>query len=168
MPGIPLTLQTHFSLILGATLILRLCGRHTALKPLVLGLGIIVVYWTVSPAGLYLQGQLPVLSDLRWNWLGTIFAIIAAMLYWKVSGLSGKDIGFTMKQRAGSVLPALVMMVLLCALSWGHEAMSADGTNLTTERLLFQMLMPGLDEELIFRGLLLAFFYQAFGEGRAT
>lgn len=50
--------------------------------------------------------------------------------------------------------------------AWTFEASLHDGPDLSAERLLFQGLMPGLDEELVYRGILLALFARAFPPGR--
>lgn len=166
MPNIPLTLLLHFGVLFAGIAVLRLFGRRTAIVPLLLGLGVVVMYWLVSPLGFWLQGQLPIVSALRWNWLGKVAAIAGALIYWRLTHLSRNEIGLTWRQRAGSLVPALVVVALLCAFSWTNEARAADGTSLSAGRLLFQAIMPGLDEELVFRGLLLAFFVRAFGVGR--
>ena len=70
----------------------------------------------------------------------------------------------TLRQRAGSLPGVIVCTVLMCALAWGSEIVAADGTDLSFERLAFQATMPGLDEELFFRGLLLALLLKAFDE----
>ncbi|MET0270263.1 MAG: CPBP family intramembrane glutamic endopeptidase [Sphingomonas sp.] len=166
MPDIPLTLLLHFGLILAGVAGLRLFGRRTEPGALLLGLGIITVYWIVSPSGHWLQKQLPMTAGLRWNWLGKLLVIAAAAIYWRASRLTRAGIGLTWRQRPGSILPAAIGIALICAFAWTDEALLADGASLSTERLLFQGLMPGLDEEFVFRGLLLAFFAAAFGPGR--
>lgn len=142
-------------------------GRKTELGPLLLGLGVVVAYWIVLPGGQWLQGQLPLLSTLRWNWLGKLLVIGAALVYFQKSQLTRDDVGMTLRQRAGSILPAIIGITLMCAFSAVDEMLLADGPSLATERLFFQAIMPGLDEELVYRGLLLAFFSQAFAPDRS-
>jgi uncharacterized protein len=74
------------------------------------------------------------------------------------------DFGLTLQQRQGSIQPAVVATIALCAFSWTIQAVFAGPTQITAERLLYQAFMPGLDEELFFRGLLLAIFLRAFGD----
>ena len=166
MPNMPLTLLLHFGILMAGVLALRVFGRRTAPAPLLMGLGVVVTYWVLSPLGQWIQGHIPLLSTVRWNWLGKVAAIAGALAYWRITRLPRDEIGLTWRQRTGSILPALVVIILVCAFAWTDEALAADGTNLSAGRLLFQGVMPGLDEELVFRGLLLAFFVRAFGAGR--
>jgi len=166
MPNIPLTLILHISILAAGLLVLRMSGRPVLKKPFLLGLGIIIIYWIVSPLGFVLQKSLPLLSGLRWNWIGKLLVIGAALTYLRATGLSRSLVGLTWRQREGSILPAFTMIVLLCVFAWTLEAFQADGTDLSAARLLFQGIMPGLDEELVFRGILLAFFVQAFSQSR--
>lgn len=166
MPNIPLTLILHIAILAAGVLALRACGRPVLTKPFLLGLGIVIIYWSVSPLGFWTQKSLPLLSELRWNWTGKLLVIGAALAYWRATGLSRFQVGLTWRQREGSTLPAFAMIALLCAFAWTLEAFQADGTDLSAARLLFQGIMPGLDEELVFRGILLAFFVQTFAQGR--
>lgn len=58
------------------------------------------------------------------------------------------------------------MVGVICALSWGQAIFDGEASNLSPERLPFEAIMPGLDEELVFTGALLTLFMQAFCEGR--
>lgn len=166
MPNLPLTLLLHFGILLAAIAALRLTGRSTNPAPLMQGMAVVILYWVASPVGFWLQGELPALSALHWNWIGKLLAIAAALVYFWRTDLTGEEIGLTWRQRAGSALPAAIVIGLICVFAWGDEMLAADGTDLSAERLLFQGIMPGLDEELVYRGLLLAFFTRAFGPGR--
>lgn len=166
MPNIPLTFLLHVAILSAGVLALHVSGRSVSKKAFVFGLGILLIYWVVSPLGSWAQKALPFVSGVRWNWTGKFLVIVAALAYWRITGLSRAEIGMTWRQREGSMVPAAAMIVLLCAFAWTLEANQADGTDLSTSRLLFQGIMPGLDEELVFRGILLAFFVQAFGQGR--
>lgn len=168
MPNIPLTLLVHFAILLAGVAALRVAGRPTAIRPLACGLAIVVLYWIISPLGLWLQGRTPGLASAHWNWLGKALMLAAGLLWWRLSGLSRTEIGLTWRQRAASLLPAAMVIAAVCAFAWIDEALLADGRDLSAERLAFQAIMPGLDEELIFRGLIFAYFARAFGAGRAV
>jgi membrane protease YdiL (CAAX protease family) len=163
--NIPLTLALQLGIVLTGVLVRRVAGARTHAAPLLAGFGVVILYWTVSPLGLRLQQVAPISAGLHWNWLGKVLALAGAVLVWRRSGLSRDDLGLTMRQRAGSLLPAVIVVGLICAFAWTYEALRSDGNGLSTERLLFQAVMPGLDEELVFRGLLLAFLIRAFGNG---
>ena len=74
--------------------------------------------------------------------------------------------GVTLKQAPGSILPAMVLTAILVAAVVGLEVLSADGTDTSTERLLYQATMPGLDEEPFYRGLFLYALSAALISGR--
>lgn len=126
--------------------------------------------WLLAAAGLVLlndalltrgYGLLPqLLPGSAWNWQGKILALaatlaIAAMLGWKRCGL-------TLIQDRGSLKTALpvaglyVGLFLVLALVFPNEPASA-------ETIAFQLTMPGLEEELFYRGLLLLALDRAFG-----
>lgn len=125
----------------------------------------LLLYWVAVVAGAELQGAVPALAPLDWNWVGKLFSTGAVLV-----GISllpegfRRDVGLRWRQNEGSLFPALLGICLICIFSWTLEAWSADGTDTSVERLAFQALMPGLDEELFFRGLFLALLLRAFDE----
>lgn len=109
----------------------------------------------------------------RWNWSGQALALggalwIAAMLV-RHAGLTWPAMGFTRRQRAGSVRPAL--LVAAAALSL-HLLVAGSGrfrlTNVPVETWLYQATLPGLMEEVLFRGVLLALLDRVFAARRAV
>ena len=123
----------------------------------------LVLYWAVVVAGAEVQGAF--FPSLKWNWIGKIISIVVLLAaIGLIPSVSRKDVGLHLRQAPGSIGPALVCLALLCALSWGVEAWANDGRDLSPERFAFQALMPGLDEELFFRGLFLTFLVRAFDE----
>ena len=99
-------------------------------------------------------------GELHWNWDGKLAAILLSLIMLIVISLVRKkvsflDAGLTTRQTPGSVLPAAIITFLLVALTVGLEIIAADGADTSLERLLFQATMPGLDEEIYFRGVLL-------------
>ena len=109
-------------------------------------------------------------ADLHWNWGGKVASIAATLMMFGVLAVSTKAVslesaGFTLRQKPGSLLPALAVAILLAASGIGLELIGADGPSMDTERLLYQATMPGLDEELFFRGLFLAVLTAAIPSG---
>jgi len=112
------------------------------------------------------------ISHTNWNWSGKLIDIavmVAIMLALVVLGpFKRADFGFTLKQapgtRRGLLMVAVPFMVLIAVL-----AMTAFGnTKLPSpETLLYEATLPGLAEELVWRGLLLALFDRMFA-GRVT
>ena len=165
MQDIVLSLAFHLALTLLGVLVIRLAGGKVEPKPLFLGLALIVLYWVASISGLSLQTK--IMPVLHWNWLGKVFTLVSTFLFLALlPTIKRADIGLVWRQNRGSLLPALFMVGVICALGWGQAIFDGEASNLSPERLWFQALMPGLDEEFVFRGVLLALFVDAFGEGR--
>lgn len=125
-------------------------------------LGAAMLIYALNVAALSLKRFVPLpsaLGDLHWNWAGKIAAILASIAVviglWAVARKPPKESGFTLIQKPGSFVPAVVATALLIALKIGVEIVGADGRSLDVERILYQATMPGLDEELFWRGTLL-------------
>lgn len=166
MTDLALTFALHFVLFGAGCIVLRLFGKPARWTPVLAGWACIAAYWIASIAGHLLQGAIPLTAGLHWNWLGKVcvVAAAAAILYLSPS-LSRQEVGLTWQQRRGSFGPAVLMIVAMCALAWIDAAATGIARDLSPERLLFQGIMPGLDEEFVFRGLVLVFFVRAFGPG---
>ncbi|RMF71081.1 MAG: CPBP family intramembrane metalloprotease [Acidobacteria bacterium] len=100
-----------------------------------------------------------IISEPGWNWGGKILAIllwicVLILLVRFSRGFKPSDAGFTLKQIPGSVKPAIVGLVaaVLLQVLWVYLN---GGNEYDAEELLFQALMPGADEEPVFRGVLL-------------
>jgi len=94
-----------------------------------------------------------------WNWGGKILAItlwvvVLFLLMRLKEDFKPADAGFTLKQNAASTKPAMIALGLF-ALYQVLLTQLDGGDGYDTEKLLFQASMPGLDEEPMFRGLLL-------------
>ncbi len=127
--------------------------------------GIALILYAVYFATISVGGQLIPLEkffgELDWNWSGKIVSILATVVLFCVLAITTKSItpasaGFVLRQRSGSITPALIVLALLVTSVVAMEILAADGSDTGAERLLFQLTMPGLDEELFFRGLFLA------------
>jgi len=95
-----------------------------------------------------------------WNWEGKALAlalslVVATLLGWKRSGL-------TLKQDRQGLPGALALCGVLVALFVGL-ALYFPGQGFDADSLAFQLTMPGLDEELFYRGVLLLMLNEAFG-----
>jgi membrane protease YdiL (CAAX protease family) len=110
-------------------------------------------------------------TDLKWNWSGkivaiTLWALVLALLAAFKSDFKIKDAGFTLRQNEGSIKPALVVLTLFVALQIIVTLSLGNGPNFDFETLLYQALIPGLDEEPMFRGVLLFCFSLAVVSSR--
>lgn len=121
-------------------------------------IGLALGVWFMNLSCMLLMSRLPIFSSLEWNWTGKGFAILASLAFLVVwRGISWREVGFA-GLRKGSWLPFLVVALVLTPL--GSQA---EAGPVKTETLLFQLIMPGIDEELVYRGILLALLNRAFG-----
>lgn len=109
-------------------------------------------------------------GELNWNWGGKIAGFLMSLLIaaalWFIAKKPPSESGLTFAIKPGSLLPAAIVTLLLIALSIGIEVAFNDGTDTSTERLLYQATMPGLDEEPFWRGVLLLAMCEAVRSGR--
>ena len=125
----------------------------------------LLFYWAAIVIGAEAQGAIPGLADLKWNWAGKIVTTAAVLIaIAAIPSVTREEVGLRLRLKPDSAGPALVGLALVCALAWGMEMWANDGRDLSPERLVFQALMPGLDEELFFRGLFLTLLMWAFRE----
>ncbi|MBW0145790.1 CPBP family intramembrane glutamic endopeptidase [Sphingomicrobium clamense] len=93
------------------------------------------------------------------NWGGKLAAIVASLVMLavavKVAGAKWADAGLTLIRREGSLIPSLIATGAMVALMVVLQLLAADGPKDSAEALAYQATLPGLDEELFFRGLLL-------------
>ncbi|MEO7729551.1 MAG: CPBP family intramembrane glutamic endopeptidase [Kofleriaceae bacterium] len=101
---------------------------------------------------------------LTWGWQGKLLEVGGVLvLAATVRGLSLRDIGATAPLRAGWRTPALVVGTVSLALPIAFVLGLGARDQLTVEGWLFQATMPGLAEELLFRGTFLVLLDRAFG-----
>lgn len=110
--------------------------------------------------------------NLHWNWIGKTFGVffwIGALLLLKRFKPTFRiaDAGFTWSQNPGSMKPVLTGSILLLLLASLMTQLIGDGIY-DTEEIIFQASLPGLDEEPMFRGLLLYCLTLAIPSGRTN
>jgi membrane protease YdiL (CAAX protease family) len=107
-------------------------------------------------------GLIPdVLPDNDWNWQGKLMALGLSLAVAALGMFGWRRSGLTLRQNPGSrrpaafVFAAYVLFFLLIALAF-------DTGDATPETVAFQLTMPGLEEEIFYRGILLLALNQAF------
>ncbi len=143
----------------------KLAGRKVEWAPLLWAGFACLVYFLLLRS----RGVLPspdFLDELNRNWFGKTLTIAGtvAMLYF-LPRVGFREAGVIWKQNEGSLGPvlrtgAIVVVSMTCA-----SYFFGPTPNTSVENLLWQASMPGIDEELFFRGLLLLLLHQAFGKG---
>lgn len=123
-------------------------------------IGLALGVWFMNFSCIILMGRLPIFSNLEWNWTGKVFAIIASLVFiglWH--GISRREVGFT-GLRKSSWLPFIGLVLLSFVV---FIALYTKDVPTKVETLLFQLTMPGIDEEIVFRGIMLVLLNRAFG-----
>ena len=143
----------------------RLIDRRVDWRPLL---------WAGFSFGIYMLAlrstdvlpQPAFVSQLELNWVGkSLSLLVTCAILAFLPRVGFRDAGVRWGQTAGSLRPVTVTAVLTIVGATVTSAMISSSPNLSGEWLAFQATMPGLDEELFMRGLLLLLFHQAFGKG---
>ncbi|WP_292225654.1 CPBP family intramembrane glutamic endopeptidase [Brevundimonas sp.] len=99
----------------------------------------------------------------KWNWEGKAMAVVLSLVVASLPVLGWRRSGLTLKQDGKGLPGALILSGFLAALFLGL-ALYFPGEGFDIDSLAFQMTMPGLDEELFYRGVLLLMLNEAFGK----
>lgn len=106
-------------------------------------------------------GLLPALIPGNWNWQGKGLALIALLVIAAYPRFGWKRVGLTLRQRTGSLVTCLpvvaVYFLIFVAVGLAMPNEAVEG-----EDIAFQMTMPGAEEELFYRGMLLFALNEAF------
>lgn len=108
-----------------------------------------------------LYGLVPAVIPGNWNWQGKCLALVALLAIATFPQFGRERVGLTMRQRTGRlvaclpVVAAYLMFFVAVGLATPNEAVVG-------EDIAFQMTMPGAEEELFYRGVLLFALNQAF------
>jgi hypothetical protein len=109
--------------------------------------------------GIY--GVLPDLFGGERNWQGKLLALAATVAIAALPAFGWRRVGLTFSQEPGSFKAALPVATAYCAF-FVVIALAFPGGQSSGEEVAFQLTMPGLEEELFYRGILLFALDQAF------
>ena len=102
-------------------------------------------------------------DQLSWNWTGKAISIVSMLLFLLAyPGLALAECGLTTRQSTGSLGPACLAAAILCASAILLQTYVNDGSDRRLETILFEATLPGIDEELAFRGVLAALLVRTF------
>ena len=152
------------SIVVPTLIALFFSGRFHDGKAWLISLTAIVVV-ILNVLSLSLGSSLGVFESLEWNWFGKIFAIVATfvMYFFLPPSLRIESGLFALPSTTNWKLVVMVSIGLILFF-WSCGYCFRDGAPISIETLLFQASMPGIDEESLFRGVLLAIFIAAFGK----
>ena len=127
---------------------------------LIAALLLMVVYDALLTRG---YGHIPLsFGPSNWNWEGKAMAVLLSLAVASLPMIGWRRAGLPLKQDRRGQAGALALSGLLAALFLGL-ALYFPGQGFDLDSLAFQLTMPGLDEELFYRGVLLLMLNEAFG-----
>lgn len=149
--------------LLGALIVvvLVLSWRDAMRRALAIAfVAILLIFLALRELPLLLPGDR--LLGEHWNWSGEVLALCGVLVVAQIlvarAGFSWQEMGVTLRQRAGSWSPGL--LVLLAVVGANLVLLLTFATfrlqHVPAETWLYQASMPGLVEETVFRGVLLA------------
>jgi membrane protease YdiL (CAAX protease family) len=98
-----------------------------------------------------------------WNWGGKACSIlVSACFVFILRDLPLGELRLTPAQKPGSFGPAMIVLFSFLAVQFGVVLLSRERMAFGWETLAFQATMPGIDEELAFRGIYLALLDRVF------
>jgi len=100
------------------------------------------------------------LSTLQYNWLQKALVVLCLLLLPRLCGLSRSDCGFGLPKGRWA-LPIGLLIGLFFAVF--DSLTDTDRSSPSLETILFQLTMPGLQEELLYRGLMLCIWDRCLG-----
>ena len=106
-------------------------------------------------------GMIPDLTGGSWNWQGKLLALGATLAIASLPTFGWRQSGLTLVQEPGSLKAALPICIVYCAFFLVIALVFPGGDN-NAETIAFQLTMPGLEEELFYRGILLLALDKAF------
>lgn len=104
-------------------------------------------------------------SNLRQNWQGKGAVILFALVFIaSYPGLRKADYGWSWKTTPRSLLPIAAGTLLMAFVMNLPAWIQHNPSTITTEKLLYISSLPGIAEELIYRGILLALLNKVLGK----
>ena len=104
---------------------------------------------------------IPGIGD-NWNWTGKLLGLAGALAFAAHPALGWRRSGLTLAQDRRGLRGALVLSTVIVAVFVGL-ALTTGGEGGSLEDFAFQLTMPGLEEEVFYRGVLLMMLNEAFG-----
>ena len=146
-----------FFIILLFSPLLLICDKKNRVY-----IGFFLLMFVLNSIALRLFGSLVKFpSSSEWNWSGKVISIlfsIGFILF--IKKIPFKEYKLTLRQKAGSKKAVLIMAFAVIGMSFLGFLNRKERFNMDT--LLFQLTMPGLDEELCFRGIYLGLLNRTF------
>jgi membrane protease YdiL (CAAX protease family) len=109
--------------------------------------------------------RLPALREHHWSWQTCALTVALVLTVVRLHpALTGSHVGLTSRPRRGWLPPSLVALAIAAAVP-AFVFSRGSRLHLDAEGWAYLLVMPGLAEELLFRGLYQTLFNRAFGRG---
>ncbi|QIL02699.1 CPBP family intramembrane metalloprotease [Sphingomonas sinipercae] len=147
------------AILIGAGLVAGVADRRNFdFKWLLVAAALFLVNDVALTRGLWLIPAVPGLDE-TWNWSGKFLALAVTLAIAALPIFGWRRIGLTWKQEQlrGALLVFAALVAVYSTMAW---FMGEGGGN--REAILYQLTMPGLEEEIFFRGLFLVALNRAF------
>ena len=95
-----------------------------------------------------------------WNWQGKLLALAGSLGVASLAAFGWRRVGLTVRQARGSLAASVPVALAYCGFFLAI-ALAFPGEGAGAEDVAFQLTMPGLEEELFYRGVLLFAFDRA-------
>lgn len=141
-------------LVLGALVSREFKIKYVFLALALISIDFILLVFTRKIPGLSVEG-------LQYNWFGKLASLLLSISIFTLWPSIRQECGLTWKQTSHSLKPALIMLGFL-AVAGISIGMINSKVSFNFENFAFQLIMPSLDEELFFRGILFYLFSRAF------
>lgn len=107
--------------------------------------------------------RLSVFQHLHWSWQEALLTTALTLLVvWLTPGVSFESIGVTSRLKPGWLKPGIVVLLIVVAVPAVFFILGSR-VRLTGEGWAYLLVMPGLAEELLFRGLYQSLLNSSFG-----
>lgn len=119
---------------------------------------VFIVYFLVRISLLHLPFEYSQTNFIKgnWNWSGKVFAIVSSLLFLLVyRKFKLKDYFLTFKQNQIFIKKGVVIIGLLLLIGSIMSFFLSTPQEWDVETILFQLTMPGVDEEIAYRGIML-------------
>ncbi len=104
------------------------------------------------------------LIDSRWNWDGKIYGIIFGVICYLIfRKYFSENNYFTFRQNSENIKISSIAAILIVILATTIAALTGN-SEFNIQRLAFQLTMPGIDEEIMFRGIFLGLLMSTLKE----
>lgn len=141
--------------LLGAAMFRSGFRAHWLVAALVMNLA----YQTLLTRGFWLVPD--PFAGADWNWAGKLAALAGTLAVMSLPAFGWARCGMRLDQ-GSRWRGSLLLLLVLAGLFFWLAVSSADGKPDSAETIAFQWTMPGLDEELFYRGTLLLALNEAF------